>query len=55
MFIGCPPTHYGPVCTYPCPQNCQGPCDLESGNCIFVCLNGWTGNRCEQGIKLQLI
>ncbi|XP_052087932.1 multiple epidermal growth factor-like domains protein 10 isoform X2 [Mytilus californianus] len=46
--VGCPPTHYGPVCTYSCPQNCQGPCDLESGNCIFGCFNGWTGYTCEQ-------
>ncbi|XP_052105008.1 receptor-type tyrosine-protein phosphatase epsilon-like [Mytilus californianus] len=46
--IGCPPTHYGPVCTYSCPQNCQGPCNLESGNCTFGCSNGWTGNKCEQ-------
>ncbi|CAG2194766.1 MEGF10_11 [Mytilus edulis] len=47
-FGGCPPTHYGLVCTELCPQNCHGPCDLDSGNCIFGCLNGWTGDKCKR-------
>ncbi|XP_052087518.1 receptor-type tyrosine-protein phosphatase T-like [Mytilus californianus] len=47
-IIGCPPTHYGPLCNTTCPQNCNGPCDLDVGHCIFGCLNGWTGTTCEQ-------
>lgn len=49
FLLGCPPAHYGPLCNRSCPQNCKGPCDLESGICIFGCLNGWTGNTCVQG------
>ncbi|CAC5418182.1 MEGF10_11 [Mytilus coruscus] len=47
-IIGCPPTHYGPLCNTTCPQNCNGPCDLDVGNCIFGCIDGWTGTTCEQ-------
>ncbi|XP_076072679.1 uncharacterized protein LOC143044511 isoform X2 [Mytilus galloprovincialis] len=47
-ILGCPPSHYGTVCNKLCPGNCNGPCDLETGNCIFGCLNGWIGNKCEQ-------
>ncbi|VDI60957.1 Hypothetical predicted protein [Mytilus galloprovincialis] len=46
--IGCPPTHYGHLCSRSCPKNCKGPCDLESGSCIFGCINGWTGNTCAR-------
>ncbi|XP_071132256.1 uncharacterized protein [Mytilus edulis] len=46
--IGCPPGHYGSDCTESCPQNCQGPCHLEYGNCTFGCLSGWTGETCGQ-------
>ncbi|VDH92721.1 Hypothetical predicted protein, partial [Mytilus galloprovincialis] len=47
----CPPSHYGSVCNKLCPGNCNGPCDLEAGNCIFGCLNGWIGNKCEQACQ----
>lgn len=49
FVIGCPPTHYGHLCNTTCPQNCKGPCDLDVGICKFGCINGWTGNRCENG------
>ncbi|VDH96050.1 Hypothetical predicted protein [Mytilus galloprovincialis] len=54
-ILGCPPSHYGPVCNKLCPDNCNGPCDLETGNCIFGCLNGWIGNKCEQGINIKTL
>ncbi|CAG2241083.1 unnamed protein product [Mytilus edulis] len=44
----CPPTHYGPLCNTTCPQNCNGPCDLESGICILGCMNGWTDVKCDK-------
>ncbi|OPL33394.1 hypothetical protein AM593_10031, partial [Mytilus galloprovincialis] len=47
-FGSCPPTHYGHLCSRSCPKNCKGPCDLESGSCIFGCINGWTGNTCAR-------
>ncbi|CAC5417491.1 unnamed protein product [Mytilus coruscus] len=47
-IIGCPPSQYGLVCNQSCPGNCHGPCDLETGNCISGCLNGWTGDKCER-------
>ncbi|XP_063443552.1 multiple epidermal growth factor-like domains protein 11 isoform X2 [Mytilus trossulus] len=47
-ILGCPPSNYGTVCNKLCPGNCNGPCDLETGKCIFGCLNGWIGNNCEQ-------
>ncbi|XP_071122933.1 receptor-type tyrosine-protein phosphatase epsilon-like [Mytilus edulis] len=50
-IIGCHPTHYGPVCDQRCPENCHGPCDLETGLCIFGCLNGWTGVECKQACQ----
>lgn len=50
-FLGCPPTHYGPVCSKLCPVYCSGPCDLETGNCTSGCVNGWIGGKCELGMK----
>ncbi|CAC5418190.1 PTPRT [Mytilus coruscus] len=47
-IIGCPPTHYGPFCNTTCPQNCNGPCELDVGLCTFGCKDGWTGKRCKQ-------
>ncbi|XP_052105281.1 receptor-type tyrosine-protein phosphatase epsilon-like [Mytilus californianus] len=46
-IVGCPPTQYGFMCNISCPDNCHGPCDLDTGKCIFGCLNGWIGERCE--------
>ncbi|XP_071169615.1 cell death abnormality protein 1-like [Mytilus edulis] len=48
---GCPPSQYGPVCDQKCPENCHGPCDLETGLCIFGCLHGWTGDECKNACK----
>ncbi|CAG2245818.1 unnamed protein product [Mytilus edulis] len=48
-IVGCPPTHYGPVCSKLCPVYCSGPCDLETGNCTSGCVNGWIGGKCELG------
>ncbi|XP_071169585.1 uncharacterized protein [Mytilus edulis] len=47
-IIGCPPSHYGPLCKTTCPKNCNGPCDLESGICILGCMNGWTDVKCDK-------
>lgn len=52
-FSGCPPTLYGPLCNTTCPQNCDGPCDLDVGLCTFGCINGWIGNTCEQGKHIE--
>ncbi|XP_076112616.1 plexin-B3-like [Mytilus galloprovincialis] len=46
-IVGCPPTHFGPLCTKLCPGNCSGPCHLKTGHCTYGCLNGWIGNTCE--------
>ncbi|VDI61886.1 Hypothetical predicted protein [Mytilus galloprovincialis] len=48
---GCPPSLYGPICNQSCPVNCNGPCDLEIGNCVFGCLDGWIGDKCGQGTQ----
>ncbi|XP_071160326.1 uncharacterized protein [Mytilus edulis] len=48
-IVGCPPTHYGPLCSKLCPEYCSGPCDLETGNCTYGCANGWIGDKCELG------
>ncbi|XP_063398426.1 uncharacterized protein LOC134683184 [Mytilus trossulus] len=47
-IVGCPSTQYGPLCTIKCPLNCHGPCDLDTGNCISGCSNGWIGEKCGQ-------
>lgn len=47
--IGCPPTHYGSLCHTTCPPNCKGPCEIDVGDCLLGCTNGWTGNRCDTG------
>ncbi|VDI27171.1 Hypothetical predicted protein [Mytilus galloprovincialis] len=47
-IVGCPPSNYGLFCNQSCPENCNGPCDLDTGKCIFGCLNGWHGDKCEQ-------
>ncbi|XP_076075891.1 uncharacterized protein LOC143046657 [Mytilus galloprovincialis] len=53
-IVGCPPSYYGPVCNQLCPENCHGPCDLDSGQCIFGCLDGWSGDKCEQACQAGL-
>ncbi|XP_071178576.1 protein draper-like [Mytilus edulis] len=50
-IVGCPPSHYGLLCNKWCPENCNGPCDLDTGKCIFSCLNGWHGDTCEQACE----
>ncbi|XP_052071237.1 multiple epidermal growth factor-like domains protein 10 isoform X2 [Mytilus californianus] len=50
-IVGCPPSYYGPVCNQSCSKTCNGPCDLDTGKCIFGCLNGWRGDKCEQACK----
>ncbi|XP_071132561.1 receptor-type tyrosine-protein phosphatase F-like [Mytilus edulis] len=47
-IVGCPSTQYGPLCELRCPAKCLGPCDLDTGRCIFGCLNGWIGEKCDQ-------
>ncbi|CAG2210187.1 unnamed protein product [Mytilus edulis] len=47
-IVGCPSTKYGPLCNKACPENCHGPCDLETGRCLFGCSNGWIGETCKQ-------
>ncbi|CAG2203352.1 unnamed protein product [Mytilus edulis] len=42
-IVGCPPTHYGPLCNKLCPVNCSGPCELETGHCSFGCVYPSTG------------
>ncbi|XP_052104992.1 uncharacterized protein LOC127738022 [Mytilus californianus] len=45
---GCPSTQYGPLCKRTCPAKCLGPCDLDTGRCLFGCANGWIGEKCDQ-------
>ncbi|CAC5376554.1 unnamed protein product [Mytilus coruscus] len=47
-IVGCQSTQYGLHCNKTCPSKCRGPCDLETGFCIFGCLGGWVGQKCEQ-------
>ncbi|CAC5417485.1 unnamed protein product [Mytilus coruscus] len=49
-IVGCPPSHYGPLCNQSCPGNCRGPCDLTTGQCIFGCSSGWSGDNCKQDL-----
>ncbi|XP_052080277.1 hepatocyte growth factor receptor-like isoform X2 [Mytilus californianus] len=48
-IVGCPPTHFGPFCSKLCPAYCSGPCDIETGNCLFGCVNKWIGDKCDLG------
>ncbi|CAG2229402.1 unnamed protein product [Mytilus edulis] len=41
------PLHYGYLCNTTCPPNCKGPCEIDVGDCLLGCTNGWTGNRCD--------
>ncbi|XP_076115345.1 uncharacterized protein LOC143083059 [Mytilus galloprovincialis] len=50
-IVGCKSTQYGLLCNKICPATCRGPCDLESGVCIFGCLNGWVGKKCETACR----
>ncbi|XP_052067780.1 multiple epidermal growth factor-like domains protein 10 isoform X2 [Mytilus californianus] len=45
---GCPYGKYGDSCQLTCPENCIGPCDLITGNCLFGCLVGWLGKKCDR-------
>ncbi|VDI45795.1 receptor-type tyrosine-protein phosphatase T [Mytilus galloprovincialis] len=47
-IVGCPSSNYGKLCEKDCPENCHGPCDLETGRCISGCSNGWIGEKCEE-------
>ncbi|VDI25184.1 Hypothetical predicted protein [Mytilus galloprovincialis] len=53
-IVGCPSTQYGPLCELRCPAKCLGPCDLDTGRCIFGCLNGWIGEKCDQDMNRKL-
>ncbi|CAG2230439.1 MEGF10_11 [Mytilus edulis] len=44
---GCPYGKYGDNCQSTCPKNCNGFCDLDTGNCVLGCLDGWLGEKCE--------
>lgn len=41
---------FGHLCTYPCPVNCFGPCHLETGNCLYGCVNRSVGDKCALGM-----
>ncbi|CAG2203571.1 unnamed protein product [Mytilus edulis] len=45
---GCPYGKYGDSCHLTCSENCMGPCDLITGNCLFGCTSGWLGAKCER-------
>ncbi|CAG2250517.1 unnamed protein product [Mytilus edulis] len=45
---GCFYGKYGDSCQLLCPGNCIGPCDLNTGNCLFGCFDGWIGDRCDK-------
>ena len=43
---------YGPSCQRRCPRNCKGKvCDRETGFCLDGCINGFSGNLCDLGIR----
>ncbi|XP_071129167.1 receptor-type tyrosine-protein phosphatase kappa-like isoform X2 [Mytilus edulis] len=44
---GCFYGKYGDSCQLTCPENCKGPCDLITGNCLFGCFDGWLGDKCD--------
>ncbi|XP_052071239.1 multiple epidermal growth factor-like domains protein 10 isoform X2 [Mytilus californianus] len=50
-IVGCPPSLYGPLCNQSCQGNCRGPCDLTTGQCIFGCSSGWSGDNCKQACQ----
>ncbi|CAG2238875.1 PLXNA [Mytilus edulis] len=51
ILVSCPRSSYGLLCNETCPQNCKGPCDLDTGICKFGCVSGWIGSKCETGMK----
>ncbi|XP_046583037.1 multiple epidermal growth factor-like domains protein 10, partial [Haliotis rubra] len=40
------PWYYGPHCRTPCPPNCRGGCDKDTGEC-GSCEPGYTGDKCD--------
>ncbi|XP_052059438.1 receptor-type tyrosine-protein phosphatase alpha-like isoform X4 [Mytilus californianus] len=44
---GCSYGKYGDSCQLLCPENCIGPCDLKTGNCLSGCSVGWLGEKCD--------
>lgn len=49
LLSGCPYGKYGENCHLSCPNNCNGLCDLKTGNCLLGCLDGWLGEKCDTG------
>ncbi|CAC5381245.1 Receptor-type tyrosine-protein phosphatase beta,Tyrosine-protein phosphatase non-receptor type 1,Receptor-type tyrosine-protein phosphatase R [Mytilus coruscus] len=44
---GCPSKNYGENCELSCPENCYGPCNLTTGDCLFGCSDGWLDKKCD--------
>nr|ACH42087.1 predicted protein tyrosine phosphatase [Crassostrea gigas] len=47
--IECEAGFYGPNCTAPCSEYCKNNmCDRTSGTCLEGCMNGYTGDHCNE-------
>ena len=49
MFSECPHGTFGEKCLSDCFPNCKGNCDHVSGICKHGCVDGWTGQMCDNG------
>lgn len=54
LLAGCPYGKYGDTCHLNCPDKCLGPCDLDTGICLFGCFDGWIGDRCDAGKRFVI-
>ncbi|VDI31024.1 Hypothetical predicted protein, partial [Mytilus galloprovincialis] len=45
---GCSNRTYGLNCQTSCSKNCNGPCHLLTGDCLFGCLDGFRGKTCGE-------
>lgn len=51
----CEAGFYGPNCTAPCSEYCKNNmCDRTSGTCLEGCMNGYTGDHCNES-KRKLV
>lgn len=49
IIVGCVDS-YGEDCRYPCSKHCiNGACDRFNGSCVFGCVNGFIGDKCNKG------
>lgn len=54
IFEGCVNSRYEEDCSNRCSKHCiNGTCDIFHGSCVSGCMDGFIGDRCNQGVYFK--